>query len=93
MSATTFPTFYETMSAAERTEWAIAALTTEEQTGVAQFRASITQARASMAADKFALTVQTRRAALLNGSVAKMKNAPRQEVIDAMVAVLDAFAA
>lgn len=64
-------------------------LTTDEQQGIEQFRASIEQARATMTGEQFALRVQTTRASLTNGTVARMRNAPRQEVIDAMFAVLD----
>lgn len=66
-------------------------LTTDEQQGIEQFRASIEQARATMTGAQFALRVQTTRAALgPQGSARRAKNAPRQEVIDAMIAVLDA---
>lgn len=65
-------------------------LTTDEQAGLAQFEASIERARAIMTGEQFALRLQATRASLENGAALRMKNAPSQGAIDAMIAVLDA---
>lgn len=86
----TFPAFYETMTTAERAEWAAMAaptLTTEELAGLETFRTSIEDIKSGKV-NTTPFQVELRLKALRSGEIAKRKGAPRQEVIDAMIAMM-----
>lgn len=82
-----FPAFYETMTNEERAEWAALespAFTPEETAGLAQFRMALEHATAG-GVNEYQIAARVKM--LRDGRAAKMRNAPRQQVIDAMIAM------